>query len=244
MQVDAVFFIFLAIFARQAAIYLAKIWLVRGLLSKLKFFKKRLVTEESAQPSNRSLLKNAFFSLLAASIMAMLSKLAYYELSFSSVFVILTANKIYFVFSIFLYCLLFDFWFYLAHRALHTGFLYRYVHSVHHELRETNIYGVAHFHFFEIILYGLCHLLVATFLPMHLYAIIVAVLLIELQNIFAHWGYEFFPHFWRSRFRYMMYSTDHAHHHRHLTHNYGYFSKIWDVLLKTDRKESVVNATG
>lgn len=237
MQVDSVFFLFFSILARQAVLYLAKVWLVRGLLAKLNFFRAHLVTDENIQIAKNTLVKNAILSLLAAAVMATFSKRAYYELAHSPAAVAIVSNEVYFVISILLYCLIFDFWFYCIHRILHHEFLFRHIHRVHHELVETNIYGVAHFHYVEIALYGLCHLFIAAFLPMHLYAIISAILLIELQNMLAHWGYEFVPRAWRLRYRSLMYSIDHADHHRDFTSNYGYFTKIWDIILKTDRRE-------
>ena len=235
MYADTVFFTFLIIFFRQALFFLFKVVLVQGLLARLDYFKKRRVASDQNPFSTSALIKNILLSLLVASGLAALSKQLYYSSSSSVAAAGFLQSPGVFLLSVLIYCLLFDLWFYVVHRLLHRDFFFRHIHGVHHQLRETNILGVAYFHWAEIALYGVCHLMLAALLPMHLHAIIVAVLLIDLQNSLAHWGYEIFPEKWQRRLKYVMHSSDHALHHRQSKNNYGYFSKIWDIIFKTSQ---------
>ena len=90
-----------------------------------------------------------------------------------------------------------DFVFYWSHRLLHTPFLYKHVHKVHHEFPETVAYAAAYFHWLEYILAILTPLYINRYIlghHLHLSTFIVYVFVSAYRGVYGHCGYEF-PYF-------------------------------------------------
>jgi len=128
-----------------------------------------------------------------------------------------------------------DTMYYWAHRLMHWGKIYRFVHKLHHEYNITVAIGGAYVHPMEYLLGDLiptsmgakllgarCHF--ATFM------IWGGIRLLALSD--SHSGYEFpwSPYglpFCRS-------ATYHNYHHTHSDANYGALFPIWDYLCGTN----------
>jgi sterol desaturase/sphingolipid hydroxylase (fatty acid hydroxylase superfamily) len=120
--------------------------------------------------------------------------------------------------------------FYFTHRLLHTGVLYKYVHSVHHESKNPNVFSGLSFHWFESFIY-FSALIVVFFIPMPLsfYTIFKWALLIAPagHNSFGPVQGQRRPGIWE----------DHWLHHKTTTYNFASglfpYNGIWDNLLGT-----------
>ena len=115
--------------------------------------------------------------------------------------------------------LFFDLWFYLSHRfLLHSPFMYRYVHIVHHRSVDPTPFARNSVHPVEGIMNGLFHVLPVFIMPHHPLAILVSTQLKGLVGITGHLGYEIF---WSGFTRHWLgkYICTPVHHHLHHSKN-------------------------
>ena len=129
-----------------------------------------------------------------------------------------------------------DLWFYLVHRALHTPFLFRHVHKVHHRSVDLNPLTSYSFHLLEAVLITGWLLPVLLFVPIPLPVIGVVQVLGLSNNVMAHLGYELLPRWWVKVpvLRWSNSATFHALHHQRSMGNYGLFTRLWDRLFGTE----------
>lgn len=129
-----------------------------------------------------------------------------------------------------------DLWFYSVHRLLHTRWLFKRVHSVHHRSVEVNPFSSYSFHAVEALLITGWVVPVALVLPIPLPVIMVAQVVGLSNNVMAHLGHELLPRWWTRTpvLRWTNTATFHALHHERFTGNYGLFTRVWDRLLGTE----------
>lgn len=135
--------------------------------------------------------------------------------------------------QIFAFFLIEDFVFYWGHRALHTPFLYKHVHSVHHQ--HAAPFGIAaeYAHPLEVLFLGTATLAGPMVYPPHLFTLYVYLALRCLQTVECHSGYEF-P--WSLNRWFPLYGGAYFHDHHHRIHSGNYSSTfVWvDALFGTD----------
>jgi 4-alpha-methyl-delta7-sterol-4alpha-methyl oxidase len=83
-----------------------------------------------------------------------------------------------------------DFLFYWAHRALHTPWLFRHVHSVHHRLRTPCAIAGHYFHWSEYLLISSIAITGPLLIGAHVVTIWIWVALRQLEAAIGHSGYE------------------------------------------------------
>lgn len=129
-----------------------------------------------------------------------------------------------------------DLWFYAVHRLLHTRWLFKVVHSVHHRSVEVNPFSSYSFHVVEALLITCWVIPVVLLLPIPLPVIMAAQVIGLLNNVMAHLGHELLPHWWTRApiLRWSNTATFHALHHERFKGNYGLFSRVWDRLFGTE----------
>jgi sterol desaturase/sphingolipid hydroxylase (fatty acid hydroxylase superfamily) len=143
---------------------------------------------------------------------------------------------LYFFGSLFIALLLHDAYFYFAHRLMHTRFLFKHVHRVHHESTNPTPWAAFSFHPYEAVLEALVLPLILVFVPMHVYAVLLFMFSMTALNVLGHLGYELYPKgftqskwtFWNNT------STHHNMHHRYVHCNYGLYFNWWDRAFKTN----------
>mmetsp|Transcript_7693 Transcript_7693/g.15563 ORF Transcript_7693/g.15563 Transcript_7693/m.15563 type:complete len:259 (+) Transcript_7693:158-934(+) len=126
-----------------------------------------------------------------------------------------------------------DFLFYWIHRALHTSWLYKNVHSVHH--LHSAPFGIAaeYAHPAETLILGSATVAGPLLLQPHLFTLVWYLFTRTFQTVECHSGYDF-P--WSvNRWLPLYGGADfHDHHHRHYSGNYA-STFIWnDLLYGTD----------
>lgn len=142
----------------------------------------------------------------------------------------------YFAFSIFLCIAGYDTWIYWQHRWLHTSWLFRHVHAVHHRLANPTAFAAFAQHPIETFMGNLYFILFVAFVPIHPLALAAAGAYMFFIGVLAHSGYEFYPRGWTRHplLQWINTPTHHNMHHRHVGCNYGNWFNYWDRLMGTN----------
>ena len=118
-------------------------------------------------------------------------------------------------------------WFYATHRLLHTAFLFRHVHYIHHMYNHTNAYCAQFAHPVEFVVGNLAGVIIAPlFCTVHRLVFVPWVLVCLNQSILAH-GLP---------------STYHSDHHRLYHLHYG-INWYMDTMFGTRRETSTLVGT-
>ncbi|MBM4279251.1 MAG: sterol desaturase family protein [Deltaproteobacteria bacterium] len=144
-----------------------------------------------------------------------------------------------FVASVALGTLGFDTWFYWQHRALHTPWLFRHVHAIHHRpTNPTAFAGFAH-HPVETFAEDLYFLLFVLVVPIHPVAFGLVGLHAFTLAILGHMGFEFFPRGFTAHPLFGLHNTatHHNMHHSHVGGNYSLYFNVWDRLMGTNHPD-------
>ncbi|XP_010931225.1 very-long-chain aldehyde decarbonylase GL1-8 isoform X1 [Elaeis guineensis] len=139
--------------------------------------------------------------------------------------------------QILFYFILEDFVFYWGHRLLHTKWLYKHVHSVHHEYATPFGFTSEYAHPAEILFLGFATIIGPALTGPHLFTLWLWMVLRVLETVEAHSGYHF-P--WSpSKFLPLYGGAEfHDYHHRVLYTKSGNYSSTFiymDWLFGTDK---------
>ncbi len=137
----------------------------------------------------------------------------------------------YFIVSLFLITLVHDTYYYWMHRLLHTPWLFKKIHAVHHRSRNPTVLTFFAMHPLESALMAFSIPLCVVIFPVCDLAFNVAYAMYMAQAIYAHSGFEYFKTHTTSRY----FTTSHSHnlHHQAVRCNYSYFYNIWDRCCGT-----------
>ncbi|PXF41938.1 Methylsterol monooxygenase 2-2 [Gracilariopsis chorda] len=137
------------------------------------------------------------------------------------------------LFQLFLFFLIEDFVFYWGHRALHTPYLYKKVHHIHHEHSAPFGLAAEYAHPLEVVFLGAATLAGPMLFAPHLLTLYIYLALRCIQTVECHSGYDF-P--WSLNRWFPLYGGAHFHDHHHRIHSGNYSSTFtWvDALFGTD----------
>jgi lathosterol oxidase len=154
----------------------------------------------------------------------------------SMYFAIADRGWLYFGSSILIGILGYDTWIYWEHRLLHTPWLFRHAHAVHHRVTNPTTLTLYAFHPIETLMGNTYYLLFVVFVPVHPLALSAVVFFFLSYGLLGHSGYEFFPRGFTRHplFQWISTSTHHNMHHRHVRWNYGNWFNYWDRLMGTN----------
>lgn len=140
------------------------------------------------------------------------------------------------VVTFFVIILVNDLWFYAVHRALHTRWLFKHVHAVHHRSVDVNPFSSYSFHVVEAALLTGWLIPVAMIVPLPMPALMAAQAAGLANNVMAHLGYELLPAWWirAPGLRWSNSATFHSLHHARFNGNFGLFTRAWDRLFGTE----------
>ena len=135
--------------------------------------------------------------------------------------------------------ILHDAYFYWAHRAMHTRWLFRRLHRVHHKSKTPTPWAAYAFAPGEAILEAGILPFAALFVPMHELTAFLFVNHMIVRNVVGHAGIELFPAWWlRAPFlRAFTTTTHHDLHHSHGGYNFGLYFTWWDRWMSTEHPE-------
>lgn len=130
-------------------------------------------------------------------------------------------------------------WFYWAHRAMHSKFLFKYMHLTHHRSVNPSPFAAYAFHPLEAVFEGLYLLLFTLVIPLDRSVLIFHTFYAMILNIWFHTGIELFPKgFPRGTFtKWINTSTHHNLHHSRTHGNYSLYFNFWDRVCGTNRPE-------
>ncbi|POY36635.1 sterol desaturase family protein [Solitalea longa] len=194
-------------------------------------------------PAEKQIKNELLFSLSTISIFSLVGIIVYFLYRKERTTIYLDINEhgwVYFFCSLVIMILLHDIYFYLTHRLLHTRWLLRNVHSVHHRSVNPTPLAAYCFHPVEAILQSLIVFPFVTILPINLFAFLLFTFLVLLMNVMGHLGFEFMSQRFRSSKIGMFFtsSTHHNLHHQKVNENYGYYFTWCDQLFKTIHKDT------
>ena len=130
-----------------------------------------------------------------------------------------------------------DFYFYWTHRLLHSRWLFRRVHGVHHRSRNPSPWAAYAFHPVEAFINSLVTPLALMVVPLHGLVLLVFTFHQIVRNAHGHLSIETMPrgfarHWLGGRFT----TTTHHHlHHETAQGNYGLWFTWWDRWMGTER---------
>ena len=132
-----------------------------------------------------------------------------------------------------------DAYFYWTHRLLHTRWLFRQIHGVHHRSRNPSPWAALSFHPVEALIHGMALPIVLIVLPLNLYVVLAFAIHQIVRNTHGHAGIETLPrgfarHWLGGRF---VTTTHHHLHHETSKGNYGLWFTWWDRLCGTERSD-------
>lgn len=139
-----------------------------------------------------------------------------------------------FVLEIAAYVLLFDAYFYVLHRLMHTRIAYPRVHALHHRARDLDVWSALAMHPIEFLaIVGFVPLAMAL-APIHLPSLAAVCSFLAVSIAFAHSGVTLPERLDRALGR-LSYLTPriHATHHQRSRCNYGATTTLFDRLLGT-----------
>jgi sterol desaturase/sphingolipid hydroxylase (fatty acid hydroxylase superfamily) len=124
--------------------------------------------------------------------------------------------------------------FYCVHRLLHSSWLVRRVHWVHHHSKEPTVFSTFSFHWVEAFLLGTVIVLPLAVYPFQLIAILSLPVISITLNTLGHCNYELFPGSYFSRL--FHFSNRHSLHHKKGRGNYGFMLPWFDLIFRTGIK--------
>jgi Delta7-sterol 5-desaturase len=142
------------------------------------------------------------------------------------------------VLDFFVMFLAMDLLMYLFHFGIHKTFLYKTMHSLHHQSIDPQPIDLFVLHPVETLGFGFLWLFVLMILPLNALAIIAYLIINVIFGMVGHLGFEPLPgSFTGNKIgRYLGTSTFHHDHHKHVQYNYGFYTNIWDKLFGTFKK--------
>lgn len=137
--------------------------------------------------------------------------------------------------SLVMYFLLHDAYFYWMHRALHTRFLLKHVHRIHHSSINPTPFAAFCFHPLEGFLEIAFVLPLMLLIPIHFFVLLIFLSLTHLFNVNGHLNYETLPpgawdKWWG---KWLTTGTHHNLHHQYYSCNYALYVRYWDQWAGT-----------
>lgn len=139
--------------------------------------------------------------------------------------------------SVLVYLFIHDTYFYWTHRAMHLPAFFRATHLTHHRSRQPTAWGAFSFHPWEAAISAWPLPLAAFFIPIHLDAVVVLLVVMTYCSVANHAGWEIMPTPVLSSVpgRWLITARHHNVHHTNYRANFGLYFRFWDLVCKTDR---------
>jgi sterol desaturase/sphingolipid hydroxylase (fatty acid hydroxylase superfamily) len=127
---------------------------------------------------------------------------------------------------------LFDTWFYFAHRLLHTKPLYRF-HQLHHRSFTPTVWSNDSIGLVDTALSQGFYAVIVFFVPLPPLILIANRLFDQINGTFGHAGFEYFASRTARAPSPMLCTTYHDQHHAEFKYNFANYFSFWDRLMGT-----------
>lgn len=146
----------------------------------------------------------------------------------------------YLVVSIFIYMAVQDTYFYWTHRIMHHKKIFSWAHAGHHKSVQPTPWASFSFDPFEAAISAWLLPVLALFVPLHVGAALFLLMLMTINAVFNHAGWEAFPERWVSGpyGKVMITAAHHNLHHTKFRGNYGLYFRFWDQIMGTDHGQA------
>ncbi|RKQ70724.1 sterol desaturase/sphingolipid hydroxylase (fatty acid hydroxylase superfamily) [Litorimonas taeanensis] len=143
---------------------------------------------------------------------------------------------LYLPFSIMVYLIVQDSWFYFTHRLMHHRRLFKWTHAGHHRSVQPTPWASFSFDPIEAVSSAWLLPVMALFVPLHIAMALFLLMLMTINAVFNHAGWEVYPERWIRGWwgRHIITASHHNLHHTKFKGNYGLYFRFWDKLCETD----------
>ena len=122
---------------------------------------------------------------------------------------------------------------------MHRKAFFRWSHAGHHKSIQPTPWASFSFDPAEAAASAWLLPVMAVFIPLHVGVALALLMIMTVNAVFNHAGWEIYPQKWLSGWfgRVMITATHHNQHHTKFTGNYGLYFRFWDKVMGTDRGE-------
>jgi sterol desaturase/sphingolipid hydroxylase (fatty acid hydroxylase superfamily) len=138
--------------------------------------------------------------------------------------------------SMIIYLLVQDAWFFWTHRLMHTRKFFKWTHAGHHKSIQPTPWASFSFDPLEALSSAWLLPVLALIIPIHIYAALALLMIMTVNAIFNHAGWEIYPQNWLDGWwgKNIITASHHNLHHTNFKGNYGLYFRFWDKLCGTD----------
>ncbi len=147
------------------------------------------------------------------------------------------AGWLYVIASSFIFLAVQDTYFYWTHRIMHRKAFFSWSHAGHHKSIQPTPWASFSFDPAEAAISAWLLPVMAIFVPLHVGAALALLMIMTINAVFNHAGWEIYPEKWLKGWfgKVMITATHHNQHHTKFTGNYGLYFRFWDKVMGTDR---------
>lgn len=130
-----------------------------------------------------------------------------------------------------------DTYFYWTHRWMHKKDVFSWAHAGHHKSVQPTPWASFSFDPIEALISAWFLPALALFVPIHIGVVMVLLMIMTMNAVFNHAGWEIYPKSWLNGWfgKIMITATHHNLHHTKFSGNYGLYFRFWDKVMATDR---------
>ena len=239
LDIKKVWFFFFSVLSLRYFLIAGIAFVVFYVIKKKQWQYKRIQFEfPSLKDYQREILYSLFtFCFFAVvGVFLIFGPIAPYTLKYAS---IEDNGLVYYVFSIVLMIILHDAYFYWSHRLMHHPKLFRFFHKVHHQSTNPSPWAAFSFHPLEAFVEAGIIGFIVFLIPFHSSAVMIFLVIMTMDNVMGHLGYEIFPKGMNRHWlgKWINTSVNHNMHHKYFHGNYGLYFTFWDRIMGTTRPE-------
>ena len=231
---------YLAFTAIIIARYFAIVWPIHHMLwkrnpRKARRLSKREPTRETIRNEIRLSVISAFIYALPAAVVLEIWKAGGSAMYSSTPETAL--GWLWLPISGLIYLFVQDTWFYFTHRIMHHRKLFAHTHAGHHRSVQPTPWASFSFDPIEAVSSAWLLPVLALVLPIHVGVALLILMLMTINSVFNHAGWEVYPDSWIKGWwgRHIITASHHNLHHTKFKGNYGLYFRFWDKICGTDR---------
>jgi Delta7-sterol 5-desaturase len=132
-----------------------------------------------------------------------------------------------------------DTYFYWMHRLMHSPWLFKQFHLIHHKSTNPTPWAAYAFHPLEAVLESLIFVIFLFTIPIHPILLTSFFIFSIMYNVYGHLGFELYSKGFNKHWlgKWMNTSVAHNQHHQFFNGNYGLYFTLWDRMMGTLRPD-------